>query len=316
MHASQANPLLPDTAGLMAVVDLGSNSFQMLFAEMLNGRVVEIARFREKVQLAGGLDAANRLEAPVLAKAYRCLQAFAEQLKGIAAENILVVGTDALRRATNQAEFLARAKQILPVPVAVISGDEEAQLIYQGVIANVEQPDLMNLVLDIGGGSTELAMGRGDALDATASIAVGCVDIKRAYFPESRTSLDQFKASVAAIVERLTQLPQHIKVGHWQQAIGTSGTILAIEQVVVENGWCPKGISRESLQQLVQRLCVDQPLAELELRGVSEDRLDIFIAGVAITYALFEALNLAYLKTSEQSLKEGLVCRLYQQRHA
>ncbi|MCF7982652.1 MAG: exopolyphosphatase, partial [Pseudomonadales bacterium] len=156
MPGNNAEKIRINSAGQIAVIDLGSNSFQMLLAEVLNGNVIEIARFREKIQLAAGLDVNCQLQDRVVFQAYQCLQHFAEHLAGIEPSNVRAVGTDALRRAVNRGQFIDMAVELLGVPVDIISGNDEAKLIYRGAIASIDQPELVNLVLDIGGGSTEL----------------------------------------------------------------------------------------------------------------------------------------------------------------
>lgn len=307
MQGGNAENIEDAGAGLMAVIDLGSNSFQMLLVEALNGKVIEIARFREKVQLAAGLDDEGRLQETTLCRAYQCLSRFAGEIADLDRRNVRVVGTEALRRAVNRAEFVARAQQLLGVPVTVISGEDEARLIYEGVIAGADQPDLITLVLDIGGGSTEMAVGRSGMLEAQASVALGCVDCSRRYFPKQKTSPAEFAQAVSVMQQQLALLPERIRGSYWQQAIGTSGTILAIEKTVVENGWCRRGVSRAALQQLAEQVCSGRPLMQMGLAGVPEDRADIFIAGVAIAVALFNELDLEHLKTSPYTLREGLI---------
>lgn len=307
MQGNNAQSIQINSVGQMAVIDLGSNSFQMLLVEVLGGRIVEIARFREKIQLAAGLDVNSNLQETVLHRAYQCLRGFAEHLVGIECSNIRIVGTDALRRAVNRKQFVDNAAGLLGAPVQIISGEEEAKLIYRGAIASVDQPELVSLVMDIGGGSTELAVGQGSDVIAQASIALGCVDYTRRFFSEQKTDQQQFLRVVRLMRQTLGLLPEEIRVGQWQQAIGTSGTIASIERVLVTNEWCPKGISKAGLMRLVSHICSGRPIDELDIKGISADRADIFIAGVAITLALFEELDLQYLKTSPQALKEGFI---------
>lgn len=307
MRGSNAERVDVDNAGLMAAIDLGSNSFQMLLAEVVGGRILEIAKFREKVQLAGGLDSGRQLQETTLRRAYQCLEKFAKEIRGLEPANIRAVGTDALRRAVNRRQFVEQAEKLLGVPVEVISGAQEAKLIYRGAAASAELPGLSSLVLDIGGGSTELAVGVGEKVGAQASLPLGCVGYSQRFFAEQKTDRQNFDRVVRLMRQTLELIPEEIRNGHWQQAIGTSGTVLAIENVLVENGWSPKGISQSGLLWLVDNICTGQPVAEIGLAGLNLDRSDIFIAGVAIMVALFQALDLKYLKTSPYSLREGLI---------
>jgi len=307
MQRAHAKNIEDPGADLMAVIDLGSNSFQLLLVVVINGKVMEVARRREQVQLAAGLDANRRLQGATLRRAYRCLEVFAGEIATVAPHNVRVVGTDALRRAVNRAEFVERAEQLLGVPVRVITGEQEARLVSRGAALGLDQPALKTLVLDIGGGSTELALGEDGAVHAQASVALGCVDYSSRFFPNQKTTAQHFAEAVRVMGEQLETLPAPIVNGDWQQAVGASGTILAIERVLATHGWCPRGISRLALRQLIERLACGQRIERIGLAGLAPDRAAIFIAGVAITQALFDHLDLEYLKTTAYALREGLV---------
>lgn len=307
MQNNAARDIGTEQVGLMAAIDLGSNSFHMLIAELVDGRLAVVQRQGEKIQLAAGLDKNRYLSDQVMHRALKCLEGFADKLIGIPREHIRVVGTDALRRAANRDEFMVRAAAKLGVPIEVISGEEEARLIYQGALAARAVTDESVLVLDIGGGSTEFALGKGKQVNGQTSLQLGCIEYSRRFFPELKTDRKTFDHAVELIGRQLRQLPLPFKARNWQQVIGTSGSMQAIENVLLENGWAHKGIDRRGLSCLIESVCRGHPLTSSGLRGLTRDRNDIFIAGVAIVTALFNALGLERMLVSQQALKEGLI---------
>ncbi len=302
--------------GLIAALDLGSNSFHLLIAEQTKDDFVEVARYGEKVQLAAGLNEAKLLTDDALRRGSQCLGRFAIQMAGIPACNICVVGTDALRRAKNSDVFAKMAEAQLGVPMRIISGEEEAKYIYQGVMSGAEQPNLSSLVFDVGGGSTELILGQGRVSRTHASIPLGCVNYSKQYFPQQRTDYRHFERAVSAILQTLTLLPSEFETGSWRQVIGASGTVLAIETVLKAQGWSEEGITLSGLTKLIERVCTDRPLSELQIECLPKERQDIFLGGVAILFALFKELGLQQIKTSPQALREGLLQTMLEGRQA
>lgn len=301
---------------LYAALDLGSNSFHLLIVQKTEGGFVEVARHGEKVQLAAGLDHDGSLTDEVMRRGSQCLGRFAIQLSGIPATNICVVGTDALRRANNRDLFIGMAQAQLGIPLRVLSGEEEARYIYQGVMMGVDHPLRSTLIFDVGGGSTELILGQGPVSRTHSSIPLGCVSYSRRFFPELKTDRCHFERAVSAILQVLTILPAEFQTGSWQQVIGASGTVLAIESVLTAQGWSERGIGLSGMVNLVDRLCCNQPLHELELTGLPREREDIFLGGVAILYALFKELGLKQVATSRQALREGLIAAMIPQQQA
>lgn len=307
MQNNAARDISTENSGLMAAVDLGSNSFHLLIAELADGRLTTVQRQGEKIQLAAGLDENQCLSDQVMHRALKCLENFAEQLKGIPAESIRAVGTDALRRAANREEFMVRAAAKLGVPIKVISGEDEARLIYQGAMTEIAATDEPILVLDIGGGSTELALGQGKKINGQASLPLGCIEYSKRFFSEQKTDRRTFDHAVSLIGRSLQQLPLPFKARSWQRVIGTSGTIQSIEKVLLANRWASRGIDRNGLNCLIDAICSGHSITQLKLHGLTRERADIFIAGVAIVAALFSELGLQQMQVSTQALKEGLI---------
>lgn len=297
-----------------AAIDLGSNSFHILVAEFINGNMHPVHCWGEKIQLAEGLDQHARLGAAAKQRAFDCLTRFAEAISGVPVEQVRVVGTHALRRAEDSDEFVAQAEKLLGVSVDVISGEQEAHIIYQGVRAGKkaqgEAVAESTLVIDIGGGSTELVLGKGDEILHCTSLPMGCVSYSQRYFPEQSCTPASFAQSLQALKTDLEPVRGMYFSQHWQQAIGTAGTALAIESVLMAQGWVSAGISRAGLEKFAALLCEGNCVTAMQLPGLARERFDIVTAGVAIMLAVFQVFDIEHLETSADSLREGLIYTL------
>lgn len=299
---------------LAAAIDLGSNSFHILVAAFVEGQMLPLHCWGEKIQLADGLEERGPLAEAAKQRARDCLARFAEAIADVPADQVRVVGTDALRRASDSAEFVAEIESLLGVPVQVVTGEQEAHIIYQGVLAGKkavqQQVAEPALIIDIGGGSTELVLGLGEQVVACASLPLGCVSYSQRFFPEQVSDRKTFEQSLLSLSVELAPIRSTFAAGNWQQAIGTAGTALAIESVLLAKGWASGGISREGLQRFADLLCQGKSVAELELPGLGAERFDIVTAGVAIMLAIFQALDIDFIETSPDSLREGLIYSL------
>lgn len=298
----------PDT---VAVVDLGSNSFHMVVAVVRGGRLQVIDRLREPVRIAAGMDAQGRLAPDARARALDCLQRFGQRLKGIPGVRVRAVGTNALRSARAAATFLARAERSLGHPIEIISGREEARLIYLGVAYDLaDTPGIRRLVLDIGGGSTEIIIGEGRKSLERESLSMGCVTWSERFFPGGRLSASRFDAARTAARLELQAVDERYAALGWTEAIGTSGTVRAIRDAAGGR------ITAEALEKLCTELRRARSVRELQLRGLAEDRAEIFAGGLAILAAVFDALKLTDLAVSDMALREGLLYDLVGRAHA
>jgi len=314
MQAGLAAHLSVDKNNFVAAIDLGSNSFHILVAEFVNGRLRPVHCWGEKIQLAEGLEQYSILSIAAKQRAFGCLARFAEAIAEVPVSQVRVAGTDALRRAADSDEFIAQAEALLGVPVNVISGEQEARIIYRGVREGVKAKGSLasesTLIIDIGGGSTELVLGKGDEILNCVSLPMGCVSYSQRYFPNQCCDRDALEQSLRALKFDLAPIRDTCTAINWQQAIGTAGTALAIEAVLVAKGWTTVGISREGLEKLAELLCEGKSVAALQLPGLSEERFDIVTAGVVIMLAVFQTLGITTLETSEESLREGLIYSL------
>jgi exopolyphosphatase/guanosine-5'-triphosphate,3'-diphosphate pyrophosphatase len=294
----------PDT---IAAVDLGSNSFHMIVARTAGDHFRVVDRMREMVRLGAGVNAQNELTDEAVARALACLQRFGERLAELPRGAVRVVGTNTLRKAREVAAFIAEAEAALGHEVDVISGYEEARLIFLGVSHGLDDDAEQRLVMDIGGGSTELILGHRFEPLHMASLHMGCVSQSARFFDDGRIDAKRMRAAEIAAYQELEPILARYRRLGWQSAIGASGTILAIRDIVHAHGWSDEGISAESLAKLRREMIKAGHVDKLSLRGLSEERRPVFPGGVAILSATFEALGIEHLQGSESALREGLL---------
>lgn len=293
--------------GVLAAVDLGSNSFHLVVARHVHGQLVVIDRLREMVRLGSGVDANGRLDPVVAARALACLERFGQRLRAVRARNVRVVGTSALRTARRKQEFLASARRALGHPIEIVSGMEEARLIYSGV-AHVLPPDRgRRLVIDIGGGSTEVVIGEGYEALELASLHVGCVSLTQRFFADGRITAKRMqRARLAAQVELEPVQKAFLRRG-WDQAFGSSGTVRAIMESLREIDAQTRVITIRGLTRLIGLLESAGHVRALRLLAVTEERRAVFPAGVAILLELMQALQIDAIRLSEGALRDGLL---------
>lgn len=299
-------------SALYAAIDLGSNSFHMLVVHEVAGASRTLAKIKRKVRLAAGLQSDGSLDDAAMQRGWDCLQLFAEQLQDIPADNIRIVGTATLRKARNIDVFLEKAQAILGQPIRVISGEEEAALIYEGV-AWTSSGTGRRLAIDIGGASTELVIGEGTSALLLNSLDMGCVTWLRRYFADELLSESNFEQAIAAARKVLTPIAStYLKLG-WQGCIGASGTIQAIQEIMVSQGEDER-ITLTKLQALKQEVIACQRLDNLKLPGLPADRVSVFPSGLAILIALFDMLAIDDMVLAGGALREGLMYDMLGQR--
>ena len=273
---------------LYAAIDLGSNSFHMLVVREIGGGVQTLAKIKRKVRLASGLDADLLLSKESMIRGWQCLSLFSEQLRDIPIEQVRIVATATLRCATNAEQFLEKAEQILNNKIRIISGEDEARLIYRGV-AQTSSGNGKRLVIDIGGASTELIVGEDNEAYLLNSLDMGCVTWMKRYFPNGELSLDNFEqAKQAASNVIIPVLSDYRRLG-WQSCVGASGTIQALVELFSAQG-LDERITAEKLNTVIQQMVDAGHLDQLDLEGLADDRKPVFASGVAILSAIFEQL--------------------------
>ncbi|CRH30344.1 exopolyphosphatase [Pantoea ananatis] len=289
-----------------AAIDLGSNSFHMVIARVVDGALQVLGRLKQRVHLADGLDAKNYLSEEAMERGLNCLALFAERLQGFNASNVTIVGTHTLRQAVNAETFLQRAADVIPYPIEVISGHEEARLIFMGV--EHTQPEKgRKLVIDIGGGSTELVIGEDFEPQLVESRRMGCVSFAQLYFPGGEISVENFRRARLAATQKLETLAWQYRLHGWQYALGASGTIKAACEVLLAMGEKEKLITPERLTKLYDEVIKHKSFAALSLPGLSEERKSVFVPGLAILCGVFDALAIRELTLSDGALREGVL---------
>jgi len=292
-------------ASLYAAIDLGSNSFHMLVVREVAGTIQTLARIKRKVRLAAGLTADNRLTQEAMQRGWQCLRLFAEHLQDIPSQHIRVVATATLRIATNADDFLVTAREILGCPVQVISGEEEARLIYQGVAHTTGGSD-ERLVVDIGGGSTELVVGRGAQALELFSLEMGCVTWLDRWFKDRSLTKENFEQAEQAARAMIRPVVSRLLACGWQVCVGASGTVQALQEIMVAQGM-DEQITLSKLLQLKQRAIQCGKLEELEIEGLTLDRALVFPSGLSILLAVFHELGIKTMTLAGGALREGIM---------
>lgn len=293
---------------LLAAIDMGSNSFHLAIARVDHGEVKKVASMSEKVQLAAGLDENKNLTEAAQQRGLACLARFVGRLSSVQAKRMRIVATNALRQAKNGHEFIQKAAEILPKPIEIIAGREEARLIYLGVSHTMANSG-RRLVIDIGGGSTELIIGEEFEPIHTESLQMGCVAFTKAYFSDGEINQKNFDKAVVAARKELSGIANTYKTAGWDTVVGSSGTIKACRQIIVNMGWsdAQENLTREGLEKLKEKLLKFKHIAEVDFDGLKEDRRAVLPAGLAILYAVFDVLELNKLVYSDGALREGVM---------
>ena len=291
----------------IAAIDLGSNSFHMIVAETDNGHFKVVDKMRDMVRLAAGLDKNGRLTAATIDRAVASLERFGERLRDLEPGSVRVVGTNTLRKAKNSDEFVSRAEAALGHPIDIIAGSEEARLIYLGVSHGLEDESERRLVMDIGGGSTEFIVGRHFEPLLAESLHIGCVSMSNRFFGDGKITAERFEQAELYARQEIEPIEEKYRSSGWQTSIGASGTNLAVYKVVMQNGWSKDGITAEALGRLRTALIESGSIENIDFVGLSDQRRPVFVGGVAILCATFEALGISQLRITDSALREGLL---------
>lgn len=294
---------------VVAAVDLGSNSFHMIVARLKDGSLQSLDRLREPVRLAEGLGIRQQLTVDAQWRALACLRRFGQRLRDLDPENVRAVGTNTFRAADNAGYFLAQAGQAFGHPIDIISGIEEARLIYLGVAHSLGSDDRQRLVIDIGGGSTELIIGQQLEARQMNSFYMGCVSMSQRFFPDGQITAKAMSKAETAVKQELEPVAWRYRSSRWDTAIGASGTVKAAARIAYECGWCEEegAITRQALKKLKQALVDAGCLRDLDLKGLSDSRKPVISGGIAILRAVFSTLKIESMQVATGALREGLL---------
>ena len=296
----------PDT---VATIDLGSNSFHMIVARVTDGDFQVIDKLREMVRLGAGLDDNKNLTPDAEERALACLARFGQRVRNLPPGSVRAVGTNTLRQVRDSGQFLRKAEEKLGHPIEIIAGREEARLVYLGVAHGLAAGDERRLVVDIGGGSTELIVGDGFTPKHRESLHMGCVSMSRWHFGSGKITQEKMRAAELRGALEIRPVKNEYRGAGWEIAIGSSGTIKAIRDVVVEAGWSdPRdGITYSALKKLRNALIKAGHIDKLDLPGLSTERHPVFPGGVAVLHSVFKALKIERMQVSDRALREGLI---------
>jgi len=305
----------PAPSALLAAIDMGSNSFRLEIGQLTHGRYRRVDYLKETVRLGGGLDRDGLLTEVAVERGLACLRRFAARLAGFAPAQVRAVATQTLREARNRDAFLLRAQAALGYPIEVISGREEARLIYAGV-AHLQPSDEPRLVVDIGGRSTELILGHGRVPLVAESFGVGCVSLSQRFFGDGRMTEAGFRAAQVAAGAELEEALQPFAASRWKHALGSSGTASAVSQMLANAGVTDGRITPEGLRWCISR-CIEAGQADLlDLPGLKPERRPVIAGGLAILYTLASNFDIAALTPAKGALRQGVIVDLHERLEA
>lgn len=299
----------------IAAVDLGSNSFRLQVARVVEDQIYPLDFLKETVRLAAGLTPDKFLDDESQLRALACLKRFGERLRGLPNHAVRVVGTNTFRLAKNAPTFLEKAEDALGFSIEVIAGREEARLIYLGVAHGMPPSQNHRLVVDIGGGSTECVIGEGLEPLRMESLYMGCVSYSKRFFGDGKITKDAMQQAELAARMELQSIRFEFSSGNWQEAIGSSGTARALADLLKQNDWSNEGITAEGLAKLRSMLLKAGDCKRLDTLGLKPDRIPVLPGGFAIMSAVFTELNIQHMSIASAALKEGVLYDLLGRLH-
>lgn len=292
---------------ILAAVDLGSNSFRLEIGRAEGAHIERLGYWKETVRLAGGLDEQNRLSKKAIVTARETLARMNESLRGMQAEQVRAVGTETLRQARNVNDFLLEAQDALGFPIEVISGREEARLVFEGCMHTLPPSTARRLVVDIGGASTEVIVGRGFAADRAESFKVGCVNTSIRFFKDGRIDRSSLKRAQVAAAAELEEAIAGFSSVSWDEAFGSSGTVGAVCEILRAQGLTDGTITADALLKLRHELLAAGEIKRIRLPGLKPDRQEVLAGGVAVLSAVFDTLGVREMRLARGALRLGVL---------
>ena len=295
------------TPATLAVVDMGSNSFRLEVGRVEGGQIYRLDTVRETLRMGAGLDERDNLTPHAQREAIACLARFGERLRGFDRAAVRAVATNTFRVARNVAKFLPRAEAALGFPIDVIGGHEEARLIYVGVAHELPASDTPRLVVDIGGGSTEFIVGRGMNAERLESLKLGCVTMSRRFFADGSLDEDALEAAETHAQVEVEAIAREFSRRHWRDAFASSGTALALADILELNGFSQRGITPDGLARLRKRMVAARHIKHLKLEGLKAERAPVLAGGFAVMAAAVHELGIARIDPVGGALRLGVL---------
>lgn len=299
----------------IAAVDLGSNSFRLQLARVVDDHLIFHDSLRESVRLGAGLNDKKELSPEAQARAINCLKKFGERLRGMPQGSVRAVATNTFRVAKNSAELLQAAEAALGFPIEIIAGIEEARMIFIGVSHGLPKSSDRRLIIDIGGGSTEFIIGQGLTPSKMESLYMGCVSFSLKFFSEGKVSAANFERAELAASTEVQNIVHAFKAKHWDEAIGSSGTAKSLGDILRLNNFTDGSVTIEGLEKLKAALIKAKDVKSIQLEGLSPERAAVIPGGLAIMLATFKSLGIKKLAVSSSALREGVLYELLGRLH-
>lgn len=292
----------------IAAVDLGSNSFHMIVARVdEHGNFFMLDKLKEMVRLRGGLDANNNMDEEVAQRALECLQRFGDRIRHLEPSAVRAAGTNTLRSMKQSASFLKKANKALGHRIEIIPGREEARLVYLGVSHTLSDDKGKQLVIDIGGGSTEFIIGKRFEPKTLESLNFGSVSVTKRFFPNGDLGMDKWQTANTVLRLEIMPIQREYSAANWSQATGSSGSIKATRAIIQELGLEQFGITLNALYRIRDRLVEMRNIENIELLGLKPERAPVYAGGLAVLIAIFESLKIESMTVSDGALREGLL---------
>lgn len=299
------SPINPET--LLAAIDLGSNSFRLEIGRYDGGQIQRVDYFKEAVRQGAGLDEDRNLKPEAIERGIQCLARFSESIKNFPKKHVRAVATQTLREAKNRNDFIKQARKVLGYDIQIISGVEEARLIYQGVSRFLPQTDERRLVIDIGGRSTEFILGQQLTAKTTESLRVGSVTWSLKYFPKGELSEKNFYRAEIAAESFLDAIAGTYQQKHWDIAYGASGTVSAIAEILSEKGYEDGRITKKGLNWLRDELIKAKNTSNIKLPNLRDDRKPVIAGGLSVLLAIFDLLKIKEMRVANGALRHGVL---------
>jgi exopolyphosphatase/guanosine-5'-triphosphate,3'-diphosphate pyrophosphatase len=295
---------------MYAAVDLGSNSFRLHIGEPIAGQMHIVRTARDPIRLAAGLGPDGALSDEAMETAVRSLRDFGAILRQYRLDAVRVVATNTMRVATNAELLLPRLEAAIGYPIEVISGEEEGRLIYMGVSAALGRPSEQRLVIDVGGGSTEVIAGRGDRIQLVESFSIGTHPQSAAWFPGGVVGAAAFDASVTAARARFEDAAAQYRAHGWQAVYGSSGTIRAVNEVIARNRLGDGTMSFDSLLALRDRLVAAGHVDAFNLPGIKRERVIVMAGGLSVLIGAMQEFGVRAMTAINAGLRLGVLSDL------
>jgi exopolyphosphatase / guanosine-5'-triphosphate,3'-diphosphate pyrophosphatase len=300
-------PRSAPAADTLAVVDMGSNSFRLEVGRVEGDQIFRLDTWRENLRIGASIDERGRLSSEARRTAIACLERFGERINGLHPSAVRAVATNTFRVATNAATFMPQAERALGFPIDIITGHEEARLIYNGVAHVLPASDEPRLVIDIGGGSTEFIIGRGLEPERLESLQIGCVGMTRRFFADGRLSAHAFAAADTTARAEIETIAGAFHREHWKAAFASSGTALALAEILEQNGLSAAGITPEGLARLRKRMVGCGHIERLRLAALKPERAPVLAGGLAIMAAALAELGVNRINPVGGALRLGVL---------